>query len=113
MFILRASAVRNERGESPSLDALYHPASLREARRRLLIIWAFAIAWVPTLAVSWLPVLALPAVFLALVLPLTAIVVAIGTLVGAEWLGSPIRPWVACAIPVAAIGFVLAVIVVP
>jgi hypothetical protein len=97
MYVLRGSAERAQRGEGPSPEQLYQPAELRAARRRLLLVWVLGLSWTVALVVSWL----MPFV---VVFTIIGIVVAVATLIEPTWVGSPIRPWVALAIPVALAG---------
>jgi hypothetical protein len=105
MYILRARALEVERGDSPDLSAIYAPGTLRQARRRLIAVWALSVAWIPGLIAGGLiAVMTLAAAFLGLVL-------AVSTQFEAAWIGSPIRRWTRYAIPVTLSGFVLAVVV--
>jgi hypothetical protein len=54
MYILRGRALEVERGDSPDLSAIYAPGTWRQARRRLLAVWACSIAWIIGLALGGL-----------------------------------------------------------
>lgn len=98
MYILRARALEVQRGDSPNLSAIYAPGTVRQARRRLLVVWACSGAWIIGLALGGLVAL------VALVATLTGLVLAISTQFEAAWIGSPIRPWTRYAILVALVG---------
>jgi uncharacterized BrkB/YihY/UPF0761 family membrane protein len=99
MYILRGRALEVQRGDSPDLSAIYAPGTWRQARRRLLAVWACSVAWVIGIALGGLlAVIALVVTFIGLIL-------AISTQFEAAWIGSPIRPWTRYAIPVALLGF--------
>jgi uncharacterized BrkB/YihY/UPF0761 family membrane protein len=106
MYILRARALEVQRGDSPDLSAIYAPGTLRQARRRLIAVWACSVAWIIGLVIGGLAAVA------ALVVTFTGLILAISTQFEAAWIGSPIRPWTRYAIPVALSGFAVAYIVV-
>lgn len=106
MYILRSTALEAERGDSPDLSAIYAPGTQRQARRRLIAVWALSVAWIPGLVAGGLVALA------ALVATLLGLVLALSTQFEAAWIGSPIRPWTLYAIPVALSGFLLVVVAV-
>lgn len=104
MYIMRATALESQRGESPDLSSIYAPGTLRQARRRLIAVWVLCVAWSIGLAIGGLvAVMALTATFAGLVL-------AVSTQFEAAWIGSPIRPWTRYAIPVAVAGFVVVLV---
>lgn len=104
MYVLRGRALEVERGDSPDLSAIYAPGTLRQARRRLIAVWALSVAWIPGLIVGWiLAALTLVAAFVGLVL-------AVSTQYEAAWVGSPIRRWTRYAIPVALLAFVVTIV---
>lgn len=104
MYVLRGDALEVERGESPDLTTIYAPGTAQEARRRLVAVWVLSIAWIPAfLAGGLLVALALVAAFLGFV-------IALSVQFEAAWIGSPIRPWSLYAMPVAAAGFVAALV---
>lgn len=99
MYILRARALEVQRGDSPDLSTIYAPGTLRQARRRLLVVWACSGAWIVGLALGGLVAV------VALVATFTGLVLAISTQFEAAWIGSPIRPGTRYAIPIALVGF--------
>jgi uncharacterized BrkB/YihY/UPF0761 family membrane protein len=101
MYILRADALEAQRGDSPDLSAIYAPGTLRQARRRLVVVWLFSSVWILGVLLGGLVAL------VTFVLALAGLVLALSTQFEAAWIGSPIRPWTRYAIPVAMAGFVL------
>lgn len=99
MYILRGRALSVERGDSPDLSTIYAPGTWRQARRRLLAVWACSSAWTIGLALGGL------AALVALVVTFIGLVLALSTQFEASWIGSPIRQWTRYAIPVALVGF--------
>jgi len=102
MYVLRARALEVERGDSPDLSAIYAPGTQRQARRRLVVVWAFSVAWAVGIMFGGLISV------VSLVVTFVGIVLAISTQFEAAWIGSPIRPWSMYAIPVGISGFVVA-----
>jgi hypothetical protein len=105
MYILRARALETERGESPDLSVIYAPGTLRQARRRLVVVWAFSVAW--TVGVVLGGVLAVG----TYVLTFLGLVLALSTQFEAAWIGSPIRPLTRYAIPIALLGLALPLVI--
>jgi hypothetical protein len=103
MFVLRADALAAQRGDSPELSVIYAPGTLRQARRRLVVVWVLSAVWILGFLLGTL------AALMALMAAFVGIVVALSTQFEAAWIGSPIRRWTRYAIPVAIAGFVVAV----
>ncbi len=106
MYILRGKALDVERGESPDLSTIYAPGTPRQARRRLIAVWSLSVASPLGMIVGGLVAV------VAFVAALLGLVLALSTQFEAAWIGSPIRPWALCAIPVALSGLLLAWVVV-
>jgi hypothetical protein len=102
MYILRADALENERGDSPDLSSIYAPGTARQARRRLLLVWILSAAWVVGVPIGGLVAVA------SLLAALLGLFLAVSTQFEAAWIGSPTRPWSLYAIPVSLAGFVVA-----
>ena len=105
MYILRGRALEVQRGDSPNLSEIYAPGTWRQARRRLLAVWALSVAWIIGLVLGGLVAV------IALVATFTGLILALSTQFEAAWVGSPIRPWTLYAIPVALLGFAVSYIV--
>jgi hypothetical protein len=95
MYILRAAALDNERGEFPDLAEIYPPGTLRQARRRLAAVWTLSAAWLVGFPLGGVVALA------TLVAALLGLVLAVSTQFEGAWIGLPVRPWTRYAIPVA------------
>jgi hypothetical protein len=105
MYILRADALEAQRGDSPDLSTIYAPGTPRQARRRLIVVWALSVFWIVGALLGGL--VALVAVFTTFI----GLVLAVSTQFEAAWIGSPIRPWTLYSVPVALSGIVLALVV--
>jgi hypothetical protein len=105
MYILRARALETERGESPDLSAIYAPGTLRQARRRLVAVWALSVAWTVGIVVGGLLAVG------AYVLTFLGLVLALSTQFEAAWIGSPIRPLSRYAIPIALLGLAVPLLI--
>ena len=46
MYILRADALEAQRGDSQDLSSIYAPGTPRQARRRLILVWALSAFWI-------------------------------------------------------------------
>jgi len=105
MYILRADALEAQRGDSPDLSSIYAPGTPRQARRRLICVWALSVFWIIGAVLGGL--VALVAVFTTFL----GLVLAASTQFEAAWIGSPIRPWTLYSMPVALSGIILALVV--
>jgi hypothetical protein len=105
MYILRADALEAQRGDSPDLSTIYAPGTPRQARRRLIVVWALSVFWIVGALLGGL--VAMVAVFTTFI----GLVLAVSTQFEAAWIGSPIRPWTLYSVPVALSGIVLALLV--
>jgi hypothetical protein len=105
MYVLRGKALAAKRGDSPDLSTIYAPGSHRQARRRLITVWALSAGWIPALLPGGVLLLA------AFVATFLGLVIALSTQFEAAWIGSPIRPWTLYAMPVAAAGIAAGVAV--
>lgn len=105
MYILRADALEAQRGDSPDLSSIYAPGTPRQARRRLVIVWALSVFWVIGAVLGGL------VAFVAVFATFLGLVLAASTQFEAAWIGSPIRPWTLYSMPVALSGIILALVV--
>jgi hypothetical protein len=105
MYILRADALEAQRGDSPDLSTIFAPGTLRQARRRLIVVWALSVSGIVGALLGGL------VAFVAVFTTLVGLVLAVSTQFEAAWIGSPIRPWTLYSIPVALAGVVLALVV--
>jgi len=104
MYLLRGKALESERGESPDLSTIYAPGTVRQARRRLVMVWVPSAMWMVGLALGGLVLVA------SLVAAFLGFVIALSTQFEAAWIGSPVRPWSMAAMPIAIVGLVVGVI---
>ena len=105
MYILRADALEAQRGDSPDLSSIYAPGTPRQARRRLVIVWALSVFWIIGAVLGGL------VAFVAIFTTFLGLVLAASTQFEAAWIGSPIRPWTLYSMPVALSGIILALVV--
>jgi hypothetical protein len=105
MYILRADALEAQRGDSPDLSTIYAPGTPRQARRRLVAVWALSVFWIIGAVLGGLMA------FVSVFTTFTGLVLAVSTQFEAAWIGSPIRPWTLYSMPVALSGIILALVV--
>jgi hypothetical protein len=105
MYILRAEALEAQRGDPPDLSTIYAPGTLRQARRRLIVVWALSAFWI--IGALFGGIVAFVSVFTTFL----GLVLAVSTQFEAAWIGSPIRPWTLYSMPVALSGIILALVV--
>lgn len=83
---------------------MFPPATIRQARRRLLLVWLLCLSWIP----GWFFT---PLFGLGFFLVPIGILVAVATRFEAAWIGSPIRRWTAWAVPVGIAGMTIGLLI--